>query len=364
MEKLQCKKLSEVDKNFSGFISGFVFNSSERKKIVTKSGNYYKGITSLNILTIISQKVCTESSVSKFAEQMLLKKYKKEIYLYHEIPIKKLIAVWNNKIAASTIKGLFVASILREESDSALIEKICNRINLFISNELAIKEKNVKFILNLEDNIKIIENKNSIIRTKYRDVKKEKNQLFLENESLRKEILYLKSERKKEKKIVVIQPTETPIHNETEFLQKKIELLKNRLAEKTELINSLRERNQLIENFVLPKMQECETCERKNLCSRRILMVGGLNKFKGNYKNSVESLNGEFKYHDGKKTGNINLKESINWADTVLFSTDINSHYACLETKKLCKKMNKNYFVLKNSGIVAFSKTIEKICQF
>ncbi len=363
MEILQCKKLSEVDKKFSGFIAGFVLGSEERATIVKKSGNYYKGIKSLEILTLITKNVCTEGKIAKFSEQILFKKYKKELEIYITIPIAELSAIWDNNIDSSLMRGIFIASILRNDTFPELLEKICNRINLFISSELKAKAESLIIIANLENHIKISDEKNLIIKNKYREIKKEKELLASENEKLKKEIRFIDSTLNKEKEVIIIKSAESSALDEIEFLKKKIEILQNKLFEKDELIKSFNESRNIVESFILPKMEECENCEKRNLCARRVLMIGGLNKFEVNYKKTVESLNGEFKYHDGKKTGNMDLKESIKWADTVLFSTDINSHYACLEAKKLCKKMKKDYFVMKNSGIASFNRTINEICS-
>ena len=76
---------------------------------------------------------------------------------------------------------------------------------------------------------------------------------------------------------------------------------------------------------------QCENhCTKFQLCTRRILIVGGMTKIKHLYRDLIESCGGEFEYHDGYvKAGVKKLKAQVGRSDLVLCPVNCNSHGAC-----------------------------------
>lgn len=99
-----------------------------------------------------------------------------------------------------------------------------------------------------------------------------------------------------------------------------------------------------------------------DLCSKRILIVGGITKFKAIYKSLIEESGGEFEYMDGyMKGGDKALDSKIKRCDIIFCPVDCNSHNACLSVKKLCKKHKKTFHMLKSSSISGISLAIKNI---
>lgn len=70
-----------------------------------------------------------------------------------------------------------------------------------------------------------------------------------------------------------------------------------------------------------------ETCPSFDLCRKRILIVGGINRMKSLYRQLIEENGGIFEYHDGHiKGGKKALEDRIMRADIVLCPVNINSH--------------------------------------
>jgi len=102
-----------------------------------------------------------------------------------------------------------------------------------------------------------------------------------------------------------------------------------------------------------------ETCPEFRLCAKRILIVGGITKMKSFYRSIVESSGGEFDYHDGyMKNGNKNLKDRVCKSDLILCPVNCNSHGACSQIKKLCKKYNKPVKMLSSSSLSSVSNAL------
>jgi hypothetical protein len=109
---------------------------------------------------------------------------------------------------------------------------------------------------------------------------------------------------------------------------------------------------------------ECETCPNRDLCARRVLLVGGITKLCAFYRDLVEKMGGEFGYHDGRASGGERALENlIGWADVVLCPVDVNSHRACLSVKKTCKKWEKPYYMLPSSSVSSISRALADVAM-
>ncbi len=97
-----------------------------------------------------------------------------------------------------------------------------------------------------------------------------------------------------------------------------------------------------------------------DLCERRVLVVGGLDRLKGFYRDVVNKMNGSFLYHDGD-CHSQELPSLISQADVVLCPVDVNSHAACLRVKKDCKEAGKDYYMLRKSSVSTVYETLARV---
>jgi len=116
----------------------------------------------------------------------------------------------------------------------------------------------------------------------------------------------------------------------------------------------------------------CSTCDDQNtnrcpgpdLCGQTILYVGGLHKMISHYKKLVESHGGKFLHHDGgKEASRAILPKMLNTADAVLCPIDCVSHDACTCVKKICKRYQKPYVMMRSSGLSSLAKGLTEIVQ-
>jgi DNA gyrase/topoisomerase IV subunit A len=106
-----------------------------------------------------------------------------------------------------------------------------------------------------------------------------------------------------------------------------------------------------------------KTCPSFDLCQKRILIVGGINRMESLYRQLIEENGGIFEYHDGHiKGGKKALENRIMRADIVLCPVNINSHNACSVVKKIGKKHRKSVQMLAGSGLGVISQALSE-CQ-
>ena len=104
--------------------------------------------------------------------------------------------------------------------------------------------------------------------------------------------------------------------------------------------------------------KNCCNCK----CVKRILIIGGITKFKQLYKDLVKSCGHECEYLDGYMRGGDKLLErKIIKCDMVFCPVDCNSHNACASAKKFCRKHGKPIKILTSSGVTNMAQAVKSI---
>lgn len=109
------------------------------------------------------------------------------------------------------------------------------------------------------------------------------------------------------------------------------------------------------------EMNRCDAnCPAFDLCSKRVLIVGGISRMEALYRQLIENSGGVFEYHDGyMKGGSKRLESRLKRSDIVLCPVNCNSHAACNMVKNLGKKHNKPVHMLANFSLSAVSQVIQ-----
>ncbi|MDY0227536.1 MAG: DUF2325 domain-containing protein [Desulfomicrobium apsheronum] len=104
------------------------------------------------------------------------------------------------------------------------------------------------------------------------------------------------------------------------------------------------------------------SCPSYDLCKKRVLIVGGIERMEKSYRRLIEERGGVFEYHAGHmKSGGKGLESSVQRADLVLCPVNCNSHGACLKVKSLGKKFKKPVHMLSNFSLSAVARTMEQL---
>ena len=103
----------------------------------------------------------------------------------------------------------------------------------------------------------------------------------------------------------------------------------------------------------------CEACP---LRGRKVMIIGGLDRLEPGYRETVGRLGGECEFHTGKlRNGHRRLKQKVAKADLVVFITSINSHAALNAVKTECKRCDKPFCALRQTGCCSLEKTLRSL---
>ena len=102
-----------------------------------------------------------------------------------------------------------------------------------------------------------------------------------------------------------------------------------------------------------------ESCPSFDLCSKRVLIVGGVERMESLYREFIEGGGGVLDYHNGSLQGGTRqLERSLRRADIILCPVNCNSHGACIKVKNLAKKHNKTFYMLPNGSLSTISRLL------
>ncbi|WP_028318088.1 DUF2325 domain-containing protein [Desulfobulbus elongatus] len=110
--------------------------------------------------------------------------------------------------------------------------------------------------------------------------------------------------------------------------------------------------------------QHTANCPGLSLCGKTVLYVGGLNNMIPHYRQLVEQFGGRFLHHDGgKEASRTLLPKMLTTADAVLCPIDCVSHDACNCVKKMCKRYQKPFVLMRSAGLSSLAKGLSEIVQ-
>ena len=378
------KSLWEIDHFYHCSIIGTCLTISEQKKILTKEKIFYKNFSSFEIHGIMISKARDENRISRRVDNLLNRKYSREILDYSDCDEQKVLSVWDEKLKAGGICGLYWAAISNGDYSDETLRMLFGDVHMLshinggeirgsLQGALKIKEENEKLnrILKQEKEtrrqmkrgISALERNSAEMEAKY-------NNVIVENRRLIEEL----SEVRSDSRVDELEAENIALKNRLN--QSEVELkkyarleksLKNENKELASNLLSLEEANHNLKSELddavqqfFSIFQQCdEDCPAFDLCAKRILIVGGMTKIRALYRDLVQERGGVFDYHDGYMRGGEDiLEEKIRRSDIILCPVDVNSHNACLSVKKFCKKLRKPYQMLSNSSLTSITRAL------
>jgi len=357
----------EIDNHYLCPVIGFCLSAGEQKHLFRKciegTDGSKRRLNAIEMHEFFVIGISREKSIARKVQRFLNIKYAKEISLYKDMSYREWLSmadllcnpdqygayIW---ISASCFKGN-----IEEKS------QIYGKIHIY-SHELINQLKRCRLDLAQlrSENDTIIEKLGYIkaqqkwaekeilrLNRECADIEAENRKLVSDGEYVKEhlpEITTLKESKASLERLL----TEQSDHNRV--LRRENELLYSQLNQTESAIASIKGGiAELIESLRVQE-EQCGNCERVSLCRKRVLIVGGLSRMVVVYREIVEKLDGLFDFHDGRcHNGNEILRRQIRQSDLVICPIDINSHAACLEVKRVCKRTGKNFFMLRKSSV-------------
>ena len=364
-------------------VVGTCLSLEEQRRILKKTGHSVKNRTGHEIHGIFVHSLSNKNKLSKRIDAYLQKKFKYEISEFFDLDRSQFLDVWETHFRKGEIAGLLWVAATRidlgEEDIALIFGEIHMQMHLNAEHNLKLRrrlfsqeEGNRKLIQRLKNSTRIrkkLQKKNDKLERDQRELRREHS--FLENENLSLE---------KELSILHGNTGTLDVGAENQQLRDELDSLREEIGDYQQRLEGLRDQN----NKLLSKLESqremnegmkkemeeiftqfsaltrCdETCPSFDLCRKRILIVGGINRMKSLYRQLIEENGGIFEYHHGHiKGGKKALENQIKRADFVLCPVNINSHNACSVVKKFGKKHRKSVQMLAGSGLGVISQAL------
>lgn len=382
------KKAWEIEQVFRCPVIGMCLSVKEQRLLCRKVGAGIQSKSDFGVHEMIVATMTGENPLSRKVENMLAKKYESSCSVYLDMSEAEFMTCWRAALESGDYGGQLWAAAVRPLSNTALVE-------IFGSLHMAMHE-HAKMYCDLKKARDAAEEKYSRLRNSARENEKQCRVLRSENEQLKEaltqareraeELLHERSSAseaaavpKEERSGIDEQDANGKMAEELAALRARVEEKDLELLHLTEQFLDLEQERDLLreeleahramvaamhgaesEMTAAPEGCSCSPdCPSYDLCKKRILIVGGIERMESAYRKLVEERGGILEYHAGHmKSGGKALENSVQRADFVLCPVNCNSHGACLMVKNLGKKYKKPVHMLPNFSLSTLARTV------
>jgi hypothetical protein len=400
------KKLWEIDASFKCSVIGTCLSCSEmrklsKEKVFAIAPGYDDYQLHTQFITISRQPDLKGKSLHKYLE----KKYRIDTRKYFMVTTDAEIeALWHDDLLEGRVQSGWWAVMTHPQVSMDLVDRLYGQLHMQGHNSVSSSHKNKLEIKELNIKVTALEEVLGAERQMYRREKQKfKEQLSIlametdrmdilvrENQFLREKIISLNQDqagvsapRNADQQEIgvsfrdgneaasdplLLRETEAKSRKKIEEMKKELCRLERQKVEQAQEIASLEKMLLQFMNQDEPCQicvdQDTEKCPGRNLCGRTVLYVGGLNKMVPHYRQMVENFGGCFIHHDGGKEVSRNiLPKMLIAADAVLCPIDCVSHDACNCAKKICKRNQKPFVLMRSASLSSLAKGLSSIVE-
>ena len=375
------KPIWEIDWRLCCPVIGTCLSLSEQRKILKKARVSLDGMSDFDVHALLVRSIGSESPLSRRVQRYLDDKYRRQVADFGTCPEAEFLPVWREGLKSGEIGGLLWAAATNPNLSEQMIGKIFADVHMLMHRQGSLVRQelqqvrrllaeNQKLASRLRDARKRAHKAAQALRASERaqaELEQTIRALKEENEALKRDIQSRRLWKENEALRTQLEKTEYQLQTRVaavERLKAENERLAAELASQVEINRSMRAEIERLLQEMLRDEAQCEICPNRDLCARRVLLVGGITKLRAFYRDLVEKMGGEFRYHDGRTSGGGRALENlIGWADIVLCPVDVNSHRACLSVKETCKQLGKPYYMLPSSSVSSISRALADVAK-
>lgn len=376
-------KFWEVDRFFKCPVVGMCLRLSEQKQILKKAGLSVKKKTPFEIHETLVASSDSQNQLSKRVDNLLNRKFGKETNFLLGLDHEKFMAHCKAAFKCKDCIDALWAAAVRPGLSMECKKEIFGEIHMImhwsgeqsmkLKRELVIKQKQVDDMLQgIKEATRArrsLQKENGIMRRTQSDFNVRMDALLREKTELEKKFAGLGGRSPDtevstkimnlQEKLDVFGANSKKSQCRIFSLNKKNMQLSLELEQQRKLTIHFRKNTQKKVEEIFT-MQRCDaSCPSFDLCKKRILIIGGIERMESLYRKLIETRGGIFEYHDGcMKKGVKGLEYRFRRADVVLCPVSCNSHAACSIVKNLAKKYNKTVHLLANFSLNAVSQVI------
>ncbi|MEA3428578.1 MAG: DUF2325 domain-containing protein, partial [Thermodesulfobacteriota bacterium] len=382
-ENISQRRAWMIHSHFKCPVVGACLSLKEQKRLLKKMGISIKNRSAYEIHGIFVSSLSDKNRLSMRIDAYLHRKFKHEISKFSGLDRSLFLDAWKTHFQKGEIAGLLWVAATRTDLKEKDIDSIFGDIHMQMHLNAG---HNIKLRQRLssqgEVNLKLNKKFKESIQIR-RTLKKENERLEREHAELRRQYAFLEKDKlaiekelsnlTKNTRGLEFEDENQQLHDELanltgeiwnyqqrqEALQSKNNKLLSKLESQSEINHLLKKETERIITQISALNRCDETCPFFDLCRKRILIVGGINRMESLYRQLIEKNGGIFEYHDGHiKGGKRALENRIRRADIVLCPVNINSHNACSVVKKMGKKHRKSVQMLAGSGLGTISQAL------
>ncbi|MFA6009188.1 MAG: DUF2325 domain-containing protein [Desulfobacteraceae bacterium] len=377
-------KLWEIDHVFRCPVVGICLDHAEQKQLLKKSGIMFKDKTPYEIHEILVAGAESDNRLSQRVNRLLHRKFGRKASELYGLSETDFMRCWKTAFDSGDYLAELWAAVTRRDLDESSRKDIFGAIHMVMHNQAESFARMTKQVTRADERTKEQE-------TKIKDLLVSRRTLVKENESLKRLLDQAKKPMRSGETGLNRTSFEQPGHDrvcrisELELENKRLnqividqaETLKFKEQKLSSLIMQLtnlsdereewkqaewrfrKEAEQTMNSF--SSLNRCEEdCPAFDLCSKRVLIVGGIERMEALYRQVIERSGGIFEYHAGHmKGGGKTLENRLKRSDIVLCPVNCNSHAACAMVKNLGKKHNKPVHMLSSFSLSTVSQVIK-----
>ncbi|MCK4469772.1 MAG: hypothetical protein KAU60_15630, partial [Desulfobacterales bacterium] len=315
-ENISRRRAWMIHNHFKCPVIGTCLSPEEQKKILKKTGNSIKNRSAYEIHGIFVRSLSDKNRLSTRIDAYLHRKYKYEISKFFGLDRPLFFDAWKTHFQKGEIVGLlWVAATrtdLKEKDIDSIFGDIHMQMHLNAGHNIKLRQR---LSSQREVNLKLNKKFKESIQTR-RTLKKENERLEREQAELRRQYAFLEKNKlaiekelsnlRENTRMLELKDENKQLHDELANLIEKIvnyqrgeEILQgqnNKLLSKLERQHEMNEHlKEEMESIVtqISVLNRCdETCPSFDLCRKRILIVGGIDRMESLYRQLIEENGG------------------------------------------------------------------------
>jgi hypothetical protein len=375
------KPIWEMDWRLYCPVIGACLGLSDQKKILKKARVSLDGMSDFDIHATLVQSIGSESPLSRRVQRYLDNEYRRQVADFGTCSEAEFLPIWQEGLKSGLMGGLLWVAATNPSLSEQAIGKIFADAHMLMHGQCAIARQELQQVKRLRaENQKLADKLRKAwkrareaaqaLRTSEKartEQERTVQALRVGNETLKRDRQSLQLQKENEALHTQLEKTERWLQAQAATLERvkaENDHLAAELAAQAEINQFMRAEVERLLQEMLRDEAQCEICPDRDLCARRVLLVGGITKLRAFYRDLVEKMGGEFGYHDGGTSGGERMLENlIGWADVILCPVDVNSHHACLSVKKICTKWEKPYYMLTSSSVSSISRALADVAE-
>jgi len=409
LSSVRRKKIWSIESCWICSVVGTCFRRSELRQMARKKQYHlHTGDGDYLLHTGLIKLASSRSPTSRALNKILDKKYKAAINRYINTENEQdILELWEEDIQRGNVPGAYWAIMTLPDSSDTLIEEIYGQVHMMGHDTHGDYQKDNRLLKQLKGKVvslnEVINNERRQYRQKMKSLEKE----LLALSKTEHKYLSVKTENTRLKttldKAIGAQTKPTDFQQQLDELRQdnanlwgRIDNLTTVLQSKKEMLNSaaqtiahLKEiqeqhgaenkdlRQEIISletalSINLTNTCSCANCEDQNstrcpgqdLCGKTVLYIGGRQNLTPMYRKLIEKHGGRFLHHDGGVEAAIGrLPKMLTGADLVVCPIDCISHSACRCAKKICKRYQKPFVMMRSSGLSSLARGLSEAIQ-